>query len=380
LQNGWGICREKAQNAQKLPLVGMLSRLCLFAVEDGGRGIAVPGIRQGRYDPQPLSPPPATPSFPNTIPGERARMKSRRAVVCCAMAGPLLMAAWHLLLAQETPGGPHRDPPQPVAEVSGVVTVPQCRIRLIDDVQLASEQTGILDSLAVEGGVVRAGSVVAQIRDQTVRASLAMTEKQATNDIEVRFAHKASELAQLKYVRAVEANRSAPGTVSELDLHELRLGAEKSLLQLEQAQLQFAIAGLKRDETRALLETYRVEAPFDAFVSEVFRRPGEVVRAGEPILTLVNTGRVRVEGFVRLEELDVLRPGQPVEIVVERPGSRSPPLALAGRLAFIDVKVEPVSGRVRVWAEVANHESLLREGLTASMRIHCGPGAVSAEW
>ena len=295
-------------------------------------------------------------------------MKPPRALLLCALVGLLVMIGWGLLSA-ETAGSAGRDAaPRRRADR---LDVPHCRIRLIDEVQLASEQTGILDSLAREGSVVGAGRVVAQIRDQTLRASLAMAEREATNNIEVRFAGAASELAQLKYIRAVEANRSAPGTVSELDLRELRLGAEKSLLQLEQAEHQFAIAGLKRDEIRVLLETYRVEAPFDAFVIEVFKQPGEVVRAGEPILTLVNTGRVRVEGFVAVEDLGFVRPGQPVEVVAHAAGvdSQSEVITFPGRLTFVDVKVEPVSGKVRVWAEVLNHGNLLRDGLTATMVI-----------
>lgn len=303
-------------------------------------------------------------------------MRSLRAVLLSALVCSFVVIGWRLPAA----GTPETADRAAQIARSHALHVPQCRVRLIDEVQLASEQTGILESLAVEGSQVPAGNIVAQLRDRSVRASLAMAEREATNNIDVRFAGKASELAQLKYIRAVEANRSAAGTVPELDLRELRLDAEKSLLQLEQAEHQFAIAGLKRDEIRILLDTYRVEAPFDAFVVEVFKKPGEVVRAGEPILTVVNTSRVRVEGFIALEELDWVRPGQPVEVIAEGPDQhdRGRPLTFPGRLGFVDVKVEPVSGKVRVWAEVLNRDNLLRDGLRATMVITpyqvSGPG------
>ena len=302
-------------------------------------------------------------------------MRSLRAVLPYALVCALAALGWGMLAA-DTPAAARQ-----AATPSGSepFQVPQCRVRLMDEVQLASEQTGILENLAAEGRYVAGGSTVAQLRDQSVRASLAMAEREATNDIDVRFAGKASEHAQLKYIRAVEANRAAAGTVPELDLRELRLGAEKSLLQLEQAEHQFAIAGLKRDEIRILLETYRVAAPFDAFVSEVFRKPGEVVRAGEPILTLVNTARARVEGFIALEDVERVWPGQPVEVMADSgPGSRSE-LTFPGRLAFVDVKVEPVSGKVRVWAEVLNRDNRLRDGLTATILIYPPSDANTAE-
>ena len=40
------------------------------------------------------------------------------------------------------------------------------------------------------------------------------------------------------------------------------------------------------------------------------------------------------------------------------------------RLEFIDVKVEPVSQKVHVAAELDNRDGLLRDGLTATMFIH----------
>ena len=169
---------------------------------------------------------------------KHARAFTAAAVACLPFLGGLRIEA--ALPATET---------RP-AESSSIV-VPECRIRLIDEVQLSCERSGILDEVVAEGGTVRQGESVARIRDHLIRAACAIAEAEAENDVEVRFARKAVDLAQLKYVRSMEANKAIPGTVSELELGELRLGAEKALLQLEQAEHQFAIAGLKRDEIRA---------------------------------------------------------------------------------------------------------------------------------
>ncbi len=248
-----------------------------------------------------------------------------------------------------------------------LASVPNCRVKLLDEVQLASERTGIVDTIVAEGDDVRAGEVVVRLRDGLLRAGHAIVEREASNDVEVRFARKASELAQLKYVRSQEANRSVPGTVSELELRELRLAAEKSLLQLEQAEHHFLIAGLKRDEGRQLLETCLIEAPFDAVVLDVLKRPGEVVREGDPILRIAATGRMRVEGFLPVEQAARVRRGMAVEVWLDGAGSDGAPFT--GRLAFVDLKVEPVSQKVRVWAEVANRGDLLRDGQVATLTI-----------
>ncbi|MCY2966031.1 MAG: HlyD family efflux transporter periplasmic adaptor subunit [Planctomycetota bacterium] len=253
---------------------------------------------------------------------------------------------------------------------SSLIEIEECRIRLIDDVQLASARTGIVDMVAAEGEHVRPKQVVAKLRDELLRAGLAITERQATNDIEVRFARKASELAQLKYSRAAEAARSVAGTVSELELKELRLSAEKSLLQVEQTEQQFLVAGLRRDESAELVNTCRVIAPFEAEVLEVFKKPGEVVREGEPILRLAFGSRMKVEGYLPLAQAARVKRGALVHVrLTGEDGADVSNEVFAGRLMAIDMKVEPVSRKVKVWAELPNDNGLLRDGLTGTMSI-----------
>lgn len=230
----------------------------------------------------------------------------------------------------------------------------------------------MLAEVAAEGAVVSAGQTVARLRDHLLRASLAIAEREAANEVEVRFARKASELAQLKYIRGIEANKSAAGAVSELELRELRLSAEKALLQIEQAEHQHQIARLRRDEAREILGTCQIESPLDAAVVEVFKKPGEVVREGEPILRLGSGGRVRAEGHVSIAEAARLRRGLAVEAVLddeEATQRLAPPARLPGRLMLVDLKVEPVSRKVRVWAEIENARGLLRDGMMVSLNI-----------
>lgn len=254
-------------------------------------------------------------------------------------------------------------------EPAGIV-VKDCRVRLLNDVQLSSARTGILELTVAEGESVKSGTVVARLRDKLQRVSHSIADREASNDIDVRFARKASELAQAKFLRAVEANKSAAGTVSELELRELRLAAEKSLLQIEQAEHQFVIAGLKRDEAEENVNLFQVVAPFDGTVLDVYKRPGEVVREGEQIVRLASAARVRMEGYVTVEQAARIRRGIAVQARLQFDASEAVSNEVyPGRLVFIDIKVEPVSRKVRVLAEVANPDGLLRDGLTATLTI-----------
>jgi len=255
-------------------------------------------------------------------------------------------------------------------EPAGIV-IGDCRVRLLNEVQLSSARTGILDMAVTEGETVKSGAVVARLRDRLQRVSHAIAEREAANDIDVRFARKASELAQAKFLRAADANRSAAGTVSELELRELRLAAEKSLLQIEQAEHQFLVAGLKRDEAEENVNLFQVVAPFDGTVLDVYKRQGEVVREGEQIVRLASAARVRVEGYVAVEQAARIRRGCAVQARLQF-NDKSEALsqeAYPGKIVFVDIKVEPVSRKVKVLAEVSNPDGLLRDGLEATLTV-----------
>lgn len=261
--------------------------------------------------------------------------------------------------------------------VSTPLNVPNCRIRVVYDVELASERSGILAEVVPAGSQVRAGEPVAGLRNALERARLAMAEREAANDIEIRFARKAAELAQIRYERMREANRALSGTVTELELREARLAAEKALLQLEQAEHQFQMAALRYREQQETFRTYQITAPFNGFVRLTHKLPGEVVREGEVVLEMVNTERLRVEGFIEARHSRNVQPGTRVQVHLESAAAGTEGrLTFEGQITFVDVKVEPVSQRVRVWAEVMNRQQRLRDGLLATMRIFPGSQAV----
>jgi multidrug efflux pump subunit AcrA (membrane-fusion protein) len=318
------------------------------------------------YNPLPFS---QYPTANSRFSISRRSLPMRRIALCCGLPLVGLLT----LFAESSP--PTKETPRPrragSAALPSEIEIADCRVRLLQEVELASARTGIVDTVAAEGEAVRAGVVVARLRDNLLRVARDIAEREAANDVEVRFSRKASELAQVKYIRAVDANKSSSGTVSELELRELRLAAEKSLLQIEQAEHQFLIAGLRRDDAEEMLTMSQIAAPFDGVVLDVYKQPGEVVREGELILRLASGARVRVEGFVSVEEAARLRRGMPVRVSLDSDDSSRSPLeeSLSGRLTLVDIKVEPVSRKVRVWAEVANESGLLRDGLTAKLII-----------
>lgn len=281
----------------------------------------------------------------------------------------ITLFAFVALAGAAAPGG---DESKPAKNGNGAVELGRCRIKLIDQVTLASDRTGILSFVEVgEGDVVSAEQNIAGLMDDVAQANLAIATKKSQNDIEIRFSKKAAELAQAEYDKALEANRTVKNAVPDIEVRRLKLAAEKSLLQIEQAEHQKRLDELSRDQAQAELNTYRVKAPFDGVVTRVFKKKGEAVRQGDPILELASTRRVRVEGDIEIQHVSVVRPGCRVLVRLDIPevDLEIEKETFEGRVEFVDVTVQPVSRQVRIWAEVQNRDEILRSGLTTRMTV-----------
>ena len=120
------------------------------------------------------------------------------------------------------------------------ITVNNCRIKLIDRVILGSDRPGVLEFVEPnEGELVKKGQEIAALKSDTLQAAKATAKKKATNDIEIRYSQKARDTAYVELEMNLDINKRVPNTISKLDIKRLTLNAEKSDLQIEQAELEF---------------------------------------------------------------------------------------------------------------------------------------------
>lgn len=256
-------------------------------------------------------------------------------------------------------------------DTGSVLRIPDCRLSLFAKASLASERSGIIDRVeVVEGDRVEAGDRVAHLKDYAVRAALATSEKQAENDIDLRFAKKAVELATLELSKSIKVNEFAAGTIAEIELRRLRLAAEKSLLQVEQAEHQVEVLQLQRDEKRAALAMCTIAAPWSGVVLRVLKRPGEGVREGESVLEIVDLNRLRAEVYVPLTEAWQIRVGQDVRFKpAQSDGASSTTRVFSGHVVHMEPRVDPVTQKVRIWAEIQNQDDRLMDGLQGELFV-----------
>jgi RND family efflux transporter MFP subunit len=254
------------------------------------------------------------------------------------------------------------------------IQVKGCFVKTLKEVTLGFDRPGILAKLDLqEGDLVKSGQVLANLKDDAARAALAVAELQAESDAEIIYSQLAADVAQVEHEKLVDANRLKAKTFAELEVLRARLNHDKTLAELEKAKQSREVYRAKRDEAKVQLDTYRLEAPFDGFITRLHLVAGASVKQGDPVIEMVSTDKVKVEGLILVKDVEFITPGCPVEVQLERPGEVGEAAAarkFTGKIVFVDMaKVTAVKSQVRVWAEVENPDKLLRAGLTATMTI-----------
>lgn len=255
-------------------------------------------------------------------------------------------------------------------------------VLLDQQAMIATDQPGTLGQItAVEGQRVEAGQVVARLKSEVAEAALRVATKTADSDIEIRFARAASAVAAKELDRSLRANEVTSGTIPELEIDQLRLTAHRSELQIDKAILDHEVAMLQRDEKQAELDRHTISSPINGIVTEVFKNPGEAVQQGDPILHIVRTDVVRVEGYISVAQVSQVQPGDQVLVRIDLPDlpAELAEMIFQGELVFIDPTVKTVSAGVRVWARVENPDNLLKAGLPATMAIQPTASGTSGE-
>lgn len=270
-----------------------------------------------------------------------------------------------------------------LADPAAEIRIPNVVVTLIDQADVPAREPGVMvRKLASEGQVVEEGQLLGLLDDRDVKliraraeAELAMAQRTAQNELKIRFAQKAAEVARSELKRAVDSVEKFSKSVSQTELDRLQLLADKAALEMEQAQEELATAKLQQsvkqhDVERARLqeERRRIVAPITGVVVQWKKNQGEWLEPGESVVRIIRVHKLRAEGFAPANQLTPDAIGRSVTLTVERPGQ--PAEKLTGELVFISPEIDPVNNQVRFWAEVDNAQLKLRPGQNGALVIH----------
>jgi macrolide-specific efflux system membrane fusion protein len=255
-------------------------------------------------------------------------------------------------------------------------------LRLLNEATLSAGEAGIITAIHVrEGDAVKRGDVIAQVDDRVARLAqqaaeleLKVAREKAANDVAIRYATKAHEVAQAELDRSHESIRKFAGSVSQSQLDVERLTVDKSLLEREQATHHRAIEQLDVElklhavaAAQVQVSRRQINAPFDGMIVEVFVRTGEWIEPGTKAVRLVDIGRLKAEGFISADQADPSLMGAEANVVAANTDTTAE--RFQGTITFVSPEIDPITDQVRVSAEIDNHEHRLRPGQRVRMWI-----------
>jgi len=190
---------------------------------------------------------------------------------------------------------------------------------------VSSKVTGkVLEVFVEEGTAVRKGQVMARLDDSQVRASLAVSEAQleasrrgAAED-EARLREAEARLGRLEQLVKDQV-------IGKAELDTARADVESLRARISLAQQQVKVSESLVNQRRTDLADMTVRAPFDGVAISKDAQPGEMIspvsagggftRSG--IGTIVDMSSLEIEVDVSEQYINRVRPGQPIEAVLD---------------------------------------------------------------
>ena len=222
-----------------------------------------------------------------------------------------------------------------------------------------------------QGERVKTGQVLGRLRDQDLRAELEVFKADSENVNLINQAEAKFHRAQVEREMNKQIATRRIGLVSHLAIRQQIQDTEQARWEFEQARFSQRLLRLKRDQLEAEIHLKEFIAPHDGVVTDIFKNTSEAVTVNDRVMHLVNTDVFRVVGAIDLADAWRVRVGQKVRISPEIDGIE---LAVEkevffGEVVYLDREIDPKTQTCRVFAELKNHNDLLRAGLAVRMEV-----------
>ena len=239
------------------------------------------------------------------------------------------------------------------------------RIEAVESVELRPRVGGYLTGVHFEeGGIVAKGDLLFTIDDREYRAAAASARADLAR-AEARLALAQTELKRSEALIAAKAVSAGELEGRQNEARQAEADVLSARARLEQAELNLGFT--------------RVTAPIAGRVGVARVRTGNLVSAGDPVLTTVvslDPVYVGFEGDERayLRYQDMARAGtRPSSRTVENPVR----VALAtdqgfpheGRMVFVDNTLDPSTGTIYARAELPNKDGVFTPGMFARVQL-----------
>jgi HlyD family secretion protein len=173
---------------------------------------------------------------------------------------------------------------------------------------------------------------VLKAQEERARAQLELSRSDFERQ-KILFARGYSAQARLDQAESAFERDKAVLAEVQRQIEAGEVAGRQAEIRAAEAAVRMAEAALDQAETR--LAKRRVSAAVSASVQDVFFRAGEVVNAGQPVLSLLPPGNRRIRFYVPEHDLATLSVGVPVAVTCD-----SCPAGLGARISFMAQEAE----------------------------------------
>lgn len=170
-----------------------------------------------------------------------------------------------------------------------------------------------------------------------------------------------SEEAQLQAAQAQAA-------LAKVNFARLRLLVETDAVSraaYDDGEAKYKEAMAQAETIRATIAKKTIRAPFSGRLGIRLVNLGQILKEGEPIVSLQAMDPIFVNFMLPQQELTRIRPGLPVRITSDALPGRSVP----GKITAINPQADSTTRNVRVQATAANKDERLRPGMFATIAV-----------
>jgi len=207
----------------------------------------------------------------------------------------------------------------------------------VQGAMISAELAGTVAEIDFKSGaLVKKGEVLLKLDASAEKAQMRSAEADAElakNDLE-----RARGLAERKVISA----------------------AELDAVQSRQTQKRAAVENMQ-----SAIDKKQIRAPFDGTAGIRAVNPGQVVKVGDPLVSLQALGQVFVDFSLPQQQLADVKPDLPVKVTTDAIPGRE----FEGKLTAVNSSIDPTTRNVSLQATLDNQDEALRAGMFARVRV-----------
>jgi len=160
----------------------------------------------------------------------------------------------------------------------------------------------------------------------------------------------------------------ADAELAKNDLERARGLAERKVIsaaEFDAAQSKYTQKKAAVENMQSAIDKKQIRAPFDGTAGIRAVNPGQMVKVGDPLVSLQALGQVFVDFSLPQQQLAEVKPDLPVKVTTDAIPDRE----FEGKLTAVNSSIDPTTRNVTLQATLDNQDNALRSGMFARVKV-----------